>query len=52
MNFAPAMSRTKPKARLIPVLENFEIPKRVPMKAPNKTAIKKIGSSLGSERVD
>ena len=52
MNLAPAMSKTKPKARLMPVLENLEIPKRVPMKAPNKTASKKIGSTLGSDLVD
>ena len=52
MNLAPAMSKTKPKARLMPVLENLEIPKRVPMNAPNKTASKKRGSSLGSDLVD
>ena len=49
MNLAPAMSKTKPKARLIPVLENLEIPKRVPIKAPNNTATKNTGSSLGSD---
>ncbi|CAB4921368.1 unannotated protein [freshwater metagenome] len=52
MNFAPAMSKTRPKARFIPVLENLEIPKRVPMKAPSRTAIKKRGSSVGRDFVD